>query len=81
MGHIEDVSGLAPYWCQRSETSEGRGLTLRYPVLARLVNWMLSLLDHFDSFGCVPGKTGVSVIEYDMINNHVRFKRLSLWCS
>ena len=37
--------------------------------------------DHIDSLRGVPGKNGVSVLEYRMIDNYVRFMRRSLWCS
>ena len=37
--------------------------------------------DHFDCLRGVPGKNGVSVIEYGMIDNYVRFMRRSLLCS
>ena len=37
--------------------------------------------DHFDSLRGAPGKNGVLVIEYGMIDNYLRFMRRCLRCS
>ena len=54
---------------------------LLWSAKARQLDVGFTTGDHFDSLRGVPGKNGVSVIEYGMIDNYVRFMRRSLWCS